>query len=99
MVMVVRNHSLTTFYKLHKVMGLTVDNMIAPMDVKRGKMLLDDILNGGNFGHYDKHHVLGHNFLRLFRDARLLRYYSAEALSEPIFRVRLFLWRLKFQKK
>ena len=22
-------------------------------------MLLDDILNGGNFGHYDKHHVLG----------------------------------------
>lgn len=53
-------------------MGLTEDKMIAPMDVKRGKMLLDDILSGGNFGHYDKHHVLGHNFLRLFRDARLL---------------------------
>lgn len=35
-------------------------------------MLLDDILSGGNFGHYDKHHVLGHNFLRLYRDARLL---------------------------
>ena len=40
-------------------MGLTGDNMIAPMDVKRGKMLLDDILNGGNLGHYAKHHVLG----------------------------------------
>lgn len=40
-------------------MGLTEDKMIAPMDVKRGKMLLDDILSGGNFGHYDKHHVLG----------------------------------------
>lgn len=62
-------------------------------------MLLDDILNGGNLGHYDKHHVLGHNFLRLFRDARLLRYYPAETLSEPMFRVRLFLWRLKCQKK
>lgn len=99
MVMVVRDHFLTTFYKLHKVMGLTVDNMIAPMDVKRGKMLLNDILSGGNFGHYDKHHVLGHNFLRLFRDARLLRYYPAEALSVPIFRVRLFLWRMKCQKK
>lgn len=35
-------------------------------------MLLDDILSGGNFGHYDKHHVLGHNLLRLYRDARLL---------------------------
>ena len=99
MVMVVRDHSLTTFSKLHKVMGLTEDKMIASMDVKRGKMLLDDILSGGNFGHYDKHHVLGHNLLRLYRDARLLRYYPAEALSEPIFRVRLFLWRLKCQKK
>ena len=59
MVMVVSDHSLTTFSKLHKVMGLTEGNMIAPMDVKRGKMLLYDILNGGNFGHYDKHHVLG----------------------------------------
>lgn len=59
MVMVVRDHSLTTFSKLHKVMGLTEDKMIASMDVKRGKMLLDDILNGGNLGHYDKHHVWG----------------------------------------
>lgn len=61
-------------------------------------MLLDEILSGGNFGHYDKHHVLGHNFLRLFRDARLLRYYPAEALSEPMFRVRLFLWRMNNKK-
>lgn len=108
MVMVVRDYFLTTFSKLHKVMGLTEDKMIASMDVKRGEMLLDDILNGGNLGHYDKqhvlghydkHHVLGHNLLRLYRDARLLRYYPAEALSEPIFRVRLFLWRLKCQKK
>ena len=99
MVVVVRDHSLTTFYKLHKVIGLTGDNMIAPMDVKRGKMLLDDILSEGNLGHYDKHHVLWHNLLRLYRDARLLRYYPAEALSEPMFRVRLFLWRMKFQKK
>lgn len=67
-------------------MGLTVNKMIAPMDAKRGRMLLDDILNGGNFGHYDKHQVLEHNLLRLYRDARLLRYYPAEALSEPMFR-------------
>lgn len=98
MVMVVRDCSLTTFSKLHKVMGLTEDNMIAPMDVKRGKMLLDDILNGGNLGHYDKHHVLEHNLLRLYRDARLLRYYPAEALSEPMFRVRHILCRKKNKK-
>lgn len=98
MVMVVRDHFLTTFSKLHKVMGLTEDKMIASMDVKRGQMLLDDILNGGNFVHYDKHHVLEHNLLRLYRDARLLRYYSAEALSEPIFRTWHFFWRKKCQK-
>lgn len=40
MVMVVRDCSLTTFYKLHKVMGLTEDNMIASMDAKRGKCFL-----------------------------------------------------------
>lgn len=94
MVMVVRDHSLTTFSKLHKVMGLTEDNMIAPMDVKRGKCFL----NGGNFGHYDKHHVLGHNLLRLYRDARLLRYYPAEALSEPMFKTWHILCRMKNKK-
>lgn len=62
-------------------------------------MLLYDILSGGNLGHYDKLHVLGHNLLRLYRDARLLRYYPAEALSEPMFRTWHYLWRLKFQKK
>ena len=79
-------------------MGLTVNKMIAPMDAKRGRMLLDDILNGGNFGHYDKRHVLGHNLLRLYRDARLLRYYPAEALSEPMFRTWHFFWRMKNKK-
>lgn len=61
-------------------------------------MLFNDILSGGNLGHYDKHHVLGHNLLRLYRDARLLRYYPAEALSEPMFRVRHFLCRMKNKK-
>ena len=85
-------------FVLHKVMGMQNDKMIAPMDANRGQMLLDDILNGGNFGHYDKHHVLGHNLLRLYRDARLLRYYPAETLSEPIFRTWHILWRMKNKK-
>lgn len=95
-------------YVLHRVMGLSEDKMIAPMDSKRGRMLLDDILHGGNFGHYDqrhawgrdgfgdkgfKHGALGHNLLRLHRDARLLRFYPAEALSEPVFRLWHWWWR------
>lgn len=100
-------------YVLREVMGLSEELMIAPIDKTRGRMLLDDILHGGNFGHHDKryawghdaykdngfkHGALGHNLLRLYRDARLLRYYPAEALSEPLFRIWHFLWRMRNNK-
>lgn len=90
-------------YVLHKALGLSDDKMIAPLDVKRGKMLLADILQGGNFGQYDErygfgHGVIGHNIQRLLRDLRLARYYPAEALSEPLFRTWHFFWRMKNRK-
>lgn len=82
-------------YVLREVMGLAEGMMIAPVDERRGEMLLDDILNGGNFGHHDRHRAWGHNVLRLYRDANLVRYYPAEALSEPLFRIGHFLWRIR----
>ena len=86
-------------YVLHEVLGLDEDKMIVPMDVRRGRMLLEEILASGNFGRYDERYsfgqgAVGHNLQRLFRDLRLVRYYPAEALSEPIFRTWHFLWRL-----
>ena len=44
-------------YVLHEVLGLPEEKMIAPMDKKRGEMLLNDILCGGNFGHHDERHA------------------------------------------
>lgn len=90
-------------YVLHETLGLPENKMIAPLDVKRGKLLLEDILQGGNFGQYDErygfgHGVIGHNLQRLCRDLRLVRYYPAEALSEPIFRTWHFFWRMKNKK-
>ncbi len=99
-------------YVLHRVLGMSESEMIAPIDKRRGKLLLDEILIGGNFGHHDerhawgsdevgadgfKHGALGHNLLRLYRDARLLRHYPSEALSEPFFRIWHFFWRKKMQ--
>ena len=89
-------------YVLHEVLGLTEDKMIAPMDERRGRMLLEEILASGNFGRYDERYsfgqgAIGHNLQRLFRDLRLVRYYPAEALSEPVFRTWHFLWR-KFRR-
>ena len=87
-------------YVLHEVLGLQEDRMISPVDEKRGKLLLNEIMSGGNFGQYDERYsfgpgVFGHNMQRLYRDLRLLRYYPAEALSEPIFRTWHYFWRLR----
>lgn len=90
-------------YVLHEALGLPEEKMIALMDVKRGKLLLEEILQGGNFGKYDKRNdfgnsSIGHNLQRLCRDLRLARFYPAEALSEPIFRTWHFFWRLKHRR-
>ena len=86
-------------YVLHEVLGLEEDKTIVPMDERRGRMLLEEILASGNFGRYDErysfgHGAIGHNMQRLYRDLRLVRYYPAEALSEPVFRTWHFLWRM-----
>ena len=89
-------------YVLHEVLGLSEEKMIAPMDEKRGKLLLAEILNGGNFGkHFTKYGGFTHQsmgkkyFLKIWRNMHFVRYYPAEALSEPIFRTWHFFWRMK----
>ena len=92
-------------YVLKEVLGLSEDKMIAPMDEKRGKLLLAEILNGGNFGkHFTKYAGFTHQsmgkkyFLKIWRNMHFVRYYPAEALSEPIFRTWHFFWRMKNKK-
>ena len=92
-------------YVLHEVLGLSEEKMIAPIDVKRGKLLLAEILNGGNFGqHFTKYAGFTQQgmakkyFLKIWRNMHFVRYYPAEALSEPIFRTWHFFWRMKNKK-
>ena len=93
-------------YVLHEVLGLSEDKMIVPMDEKRGKLLLAEILDGGNFGrHFSKYGGFTHQsmgkkyFLKIWRNMHFVRYYPAEALSEPIFRTWHFFWRLKHRSQ
>lgn len=88
-------------YVLHEALGISEEKMIVPMDEKRGKLLLAEILNGGNFGkHFTKYGGFTHQsmgkkyFLKIWRNMHFVRYYPAEALSEPIFRTWHFFWRL-----
>ena len=89
-------------YVLHEVLGLAEDKMIVPMDEKRGRLLLAEILDGGNFGrHFTKYAGFTHQsmgkkyFLKIWRNMHFVRYYPAEALCEPIFRTWHFFWRMK----
>ena len=92
-------------YVLHEALGLSGEKMIAPMDEKRGKLLLAEILNGGNFGqhftkygHFTQQGIAKKYFLKIWRNMHFVRYYPAEALSEPIFRTWHFFWRMKNKK-
>lgn len=89
-------------YVLKEVLGLAEDKMIVPMDEKRGRLLLAEILDGGNFGrHFSKYGGFTHQsmgkkyFLKIWRNMHFVRYYPAEALCEPIFRTWHFFWRMK----
>ena len=92
-------------YVLHEALGISEEKMIAPMDEKRGKLLLAEILNGGNFGkhftkygHFTQQVMAKKYFLKIWRNMHFVRYYPAEALSEPIFRTWHFFWRIKNKK-
>ena len=92
-------------YVLHEALGLSEEKMIAPMDEKRGRLLLAEILNGGNFGrhftkygHFTQQGMAKKYFLKIWRNMHFVRYYPAEALSEPIFRTWHFFWRLKHRR-
>mgnify|MGYP000213113685 FL=1 len=89
-------------YVLHEALGLSEEKMIVPMDEKRGKLLLAEILNGGNFGkhftkygHFTQQGMAKKYFLKIWRNMHFVRYYPAEALSEPFFRTWHFFWRLR----
>ena len=92
-------------FVLHEVLGLSEDKMIVPVDEKRGRLLLAEILDGGNFGrHFTKYAGFTHQsmgkkyFLKIWRNMHFVRYYPAEALCEPLFRTWHFFWRLKYKK-
>lgn len=92
-------------YVLHETLGLSEEKMIVPMDEKRGKLLLAEILNGGNFGqhftkywHFTQQGMAKKYFLKIWRNMHFVRYYPAEALSEPLFRTWHFFWRKKNKK-
>ena len=90
-------------YIMQEVFGMPASQLIVPPNEKYGKFVLNEVLEAGNFGRHDARNrfgrsQLGHNLQRVYRDMRLLRYFPAEALCEPLFRIWHFFWRMKNKK-
>ena len=88
-------------YIMHEVFGMPASRLIVPPNEKYGRFVLNEVLEAGNFGRHDARNrfgksKLGHNLQRVYRDIRLMKYFPAEALSEPIFRTWHFFWRLRW---
>ena len=85
-------------YVMQEVFALETDYLLVSADERRGKLLLYEILKGGNFGQHSgltRHSTGIKYFLKIRRSLRFVREYPAEALCEPIFRTWHFFWRLK----
>ena len=76
---------------MEELFDMKRDTMIAEPDAYRGRWMLDEILEGGNFGHHSKRRKQGF-WHRIFEDQkrniRLMRFY----FWEEFFSVLLFWW-------
>ena len=91
-------------YIMQEVFGMPASHLIVPPNEKYGRFVLNEVLEAGNFGRHDARNwfgrsQLGHNLQRVYRDMRLVRYFPAEALCEPLFRIWHFFWRLKHRRQ
>ena len=87
-------------FVMKEVFGLLEDRMIAPMDEKEGRFLLDEVMRGGNFGQFDDRmgSKVGeskiHRYFRMnLRNLRFVKHYPTEAVCEPVFRTWFAGWK------
>lgn len=91
-------------FVLQEVFAIPTHYYICKPNEKEGKKLLAEIMQGGNFGHYDTRDaelkrggMMKHGLWKLKRVMRLVRSYPEEALWEPVFRVYHLLWRMAYR--
>lgn len=91
---------------LQSVLGLDDKHLIVSGKERYGKVILNEIIAGGNFGKYDERLLSGassgsllHNIQRLWRDLRLVVYFPGESLWEPFFRLWHYGWRFRHRPR
>lgn len=89
-----------TMWVLGYVFGMNEDKMLWEPDEKEGRFLLDEIMTGGNFGHYsndyhaaEKDSPIFRMLMGMKRNARFLDRYTADVLAIPFWRIWHYCWR------
>jgi len=93
-------------YVMREVFAMPEEMMLCKPDGKRGRKLLNEIMQGGNFGKFDERYNwaettngsmdyrgVSYAFARLRHNFQFLRDYPSEVLWEPLFRVYHWFWR------
>lgn len=82
------------------VLGIDKELMLCQPNEKEGRFLLEEIMRGGNFGHYDERnrfYSANDRFRRglftLWRNLRYLRHYPSEVLWKPLWQIWHWCWR------
>ena len=85
--------SQAVMYVLKEILGLEDHHLISPPNEKKGKILINEILEGGNFGKYGTKYwqedsgFMMKNWEKLKRNMHFLSSYPGEILFEPFSRV------------
>jgi hypothetical protein len=93
-------------YVMREVFAMPEEMMLCKPDGKRGRKLLNEIMQGGNFGKFDERYNwaettngsmdyrgVSYAFARLRHNFQFLSNYPSEVLWEPVFRVYHWFWR------
>lgn len=87
-------------YVLQEVFGIKRKELLCEPDEKEGRYLLNEIMTGGNFGHYDNRVKVAANETKMTRFIRQtkrnvhqLTHYPTEAFFSPWWRAKIWVWR------
>lgn len=86
-------------YVERALLGLEEEYLIVPVDERRGRRLVEEILQGGNFGRYETRFwhkgggFVDRQWQKIRRNARSLFDYPGEIFFEPFFRLYHAAWR------
>ena len=87
-------------YVLQEVFGMKREELLCEPDEKEGRYLLNEIMTGGNFGHYDNRVKVAANETKMTRfirqtkrNAHQMTHYPTEAFFSPWWRAKIWVWR------